>query len=230
MAVTTPEFKPAVQNNDAYKASTYPSKTPQEARQYIKELLDGRNFAIAVSPTIATQLTSAAGSSTDNIQSLMKVAGVVHVNTIVEDSEYHSAIRSGQPVCFEVKYGKYLTGVKSSWGVDEYHIVGTAMADNTSGIKRIPVLLNRYEKGSSLSVGNFVCYTPSGVPARVSTTLGFGYVKKCDVAIDGIITVLDDVIGVYNPGSEAVSSGKYIVTIKESRTDREIVIFEDCGE
>lgn len=230
MSVTTPVFKPTVQSNEAYKASTYPSKTPQEARQYIKALLDNKNFAIAVSPTIASSLASAAQNATDNIQSLMKVSGVVHANTIVQDSEYHYTVRSGQPVCFEIAHGKYLTGVNPDWGVDEYHIVGTAMGDNSSGLKRIPVLMNRYEKGSSLPVGNFICYTPSGVTARLSTTLGFGYVKKCEVDIGGVITILDDVVGVYNPGSEAVASGKYIVTIKESRTDREIVIFEDCGE
>lgn len=231
MAITTPEFRPVVQSKDPYVYSTYPSKTPKEARQYIKALLDNKNFAVSVSPTIASQLRSAAGSSTDNIQSLMKAHGIVHVNTIVESSEYHYAIETGQPVCFEIYYGKYLTGINPAWGVDEYKIVGAAMAPNSGGLKRIPVLLNKYEKGSGGGgdVGFFCKTEASGIPARSGNTLGKGYVKKYEIADNGNATVLTEILTVYNPSSGAVSGNKFVVTEIESQTSKNIVIFEDCG-
>jgi hypothetical protein len=230
MAITTPEFRPVVQSKDPYVYSTYPSKTPKEARQYIKALLDNKNFAVSVSPTIASQLRSAAGSSTDNIQSLMKAHGIVHVNTIVESSEYHYAIETGQPVCFEIYYGKYLTGINPAWGVDEYKIVGAAMAPNSGGLKRIPVLLNKYEKGSGGGGGGgYVLMTgPSGVPARVGNVFGSANLTKYSVAEDGTITEVAGTIKAYNPAYYAVGQNKIVVTEEEQESSRQIIVFEAC--
>ncbi len=125
----------------------YAEKTHAEARQAIKKILDLANFAIAtedISGEVANRQLDGAGLA-DKTPSRSIVHGVTWVMANVDDSDDTGKIKYGQPVVFDTKTGKCVTGINPSWAPSEYKILGTALDNLDSDQKLIPVHLKVFD-------------------------------------------------------------------------------------
>lgn len=123
----------------------YASKSPTEARQQIKKILDLANFAIATEPVNLNAAARIVGS--DFLPSRMStravINGVTWVIANVDGTENTGKVVYGKPVVFDTTTGKTVTGVNDKWSADEYKIVGVALDAVESGQKLIPVAVGQ---------------------------------------------------------------------------------------
>lgn len=124
-------------------------------RKEIKKKLDLYNFSICPSKLNKDIIFDVAGGSPDEVETIAISDGItlvrVHYDESDQDDEVDTLtgkIEQGKPVCFDMVTGKAVTGIPSSWGIDEYKIVGTALVDweqpTTPGdcTYRIPIKLS----------------------------------------------------------------------------------------
>jgi phosphoribulokinase len=75
-----------------------------------------------------------------------------------------------------------------------------------------------------------IAYTDApGIAARSGTTLGSGTVTFYGVTDGGVLTATTETATAYNITQSAVVGNTYVVVGREFRTNKWIVIVEDCG-
>jgi hypothetical protein len=75
-----------------------------------------------------------------------------------------------------------------------------------------------------------VAYTDApGIAARSGTTLGSGTVTFYEISDAGVLSATTETDTVYNITQSAVVGNTYVVVGREFRTNKWIVIVEDCG-
>lgn len=154
-----------------YTIANYPEKTPQEARQHIRTLLEDTNFMVNVSPVTLNQLVEISGSMSElppTVSAAAVETGMIWVHCYVDGTANTGTIEHGQPVCFDTVTGRAVTGVNEDWGKSEYKIVGTAwksftgpgydripitLAPSIPGTDAAPISLRRVQLSTSLSLG-----------------------------------------------------------------------------
>lgn len=136
-------------------------------RKAIKIKLDQMNFGVNPSTLDSTAIQDYADPAAGiDYEGDAYVGGVVLVQVYFKDdgTKQSGKIVQGQPVVFDTVTGYSVTGIHASWGIDEYKIAGTAMAnfpDDTNTSTRIPVRL-----------------TPPAAPVDTSVTIGRCVKKK----------------------------------------------------
>lgn len=142
----------------------YASKTPAEARQKIKKILDLANFAIATEPINLSAASRIIGS--DFLPSRMStravVNGVTWVIANVDGTENTGKVVYGKPVVFDTTTGKTVTGINEKWSADEYKIIGVALDELASGRKMIPVAVGQNPQSATTSTVLAKCKVSDG--------------------------------------------------------------------
>lgn len=131
----------------------YAGKTPAEARRAIKTLLDNYNIVIATEKVDKARVQGVIGQNAqgenvaipDYLQSYGQMEGVALARVFYDGTTNTGAVKAGNAVVIDTVKGNAVTGIHSSWGVDEYKIVGIALENySTPAVttKRIQIRLS----------------------------------------------------------------------------------------
>lgn len=127
----------------------YSELSPAQARTQIKELLNEKNISFNAS-LISSSAIQDLGHSSGKINALSMSDGIVFVNAYHDGTDDSGEIRFGESVVLDTITGKAVTGINETWNVNEYKIIGIALANhdfNSSGIetKKIPIHIKSKE-------------------------------------------------------------------------------------